>query len=89
MNLIMSVIDHVCHQEELLLQLSPSTMVMLAFQENLDKARDGFATRRACQDPRSSVGWTTEKEEMWQPVLETTRQGLASWIGTSSYSEDT
>lgn len=70
--------------EELLLQLSPSTMVLVAFQESLDKAREGFATRRACQDPRSSIGWNAEKEALWQPILETARQGVASWIGMSN-----
>ena len=69
--------------------MSPSTMILLAFQESLDKAREGFATRRACQDPRSSVGWNAEKEALWQPLLETARQGLASWIGTINSTDDT
>lgn len=82
MQLISSFLSHM--QVELLIELPFSTTILIAFQEGLEKAREGLSTRRACQDPRSSVGWSADKEAAWRPVLETSRLGVASWIGASN-----
>ena len=66
----------------LLAHAPPSTTVLIASQQGLETARQSFARRRACQDPRSSVVWTAVQEEAWQTLLESTRRGWAFWVGT-------
>mmetsp|Transcript_4402 Transcript_4402/g.12707 ORF Transcript_4402/g.12707 Transcript_4402/m.12707 type:complete len:411 (+) Transcript_4402:305-1537(+) len=68
---------------DILKQVPLSSMLMIALQEGLGKAREIFKTRRVCQDPRSSVGWTEEDEDRWKMALERCRQGHVLWIGSA------
>jgi DNA polymerase III epsilon subunit-like protein len=73
-------------QIDLLQSTLPTATILVTFQQGLDNSREAFAKRRASQDPRSSLGWGAEKEAAWQSVLESSRQGLASWIGATNSS---
>jgi hypothetical protein len=68
-------------------QMQPTTVLLVTLQQGLQHARKDYKQRRACNDPRSSVGWSTEKEEAWKQVLESTRSGLVYWVGASNLLE--
>lgn len=57
---------------------------MVAVQGELQKAQDMFKQRRACQDPRSSIEWSSDKEEGWKKLLESTRAGHVHWFSAAT-----
>lgn len=61
----------------------PTTLILVAIQEGLATAQEARRKKQACQDSRSTMGWTTEQEESWQSMLNSSRNGNAVWIGAS------
>jgi hypothetical protein len=64
--------------------VSTTTIVLVAFQRGWKEAKAHSNRRKACQDPRSTFGWTDEEEKNWEKVLERCRSGPAFWIGASN-----
>lgn len=59
-------------------------MTTIAIQAGLEATRKRLKTRRAAQDPRSSMGWGDDQEEAWKLLLEVSRNGLVIWISASN-----
>ena len=55
-------------------------MLMVAIQTSLQKAKDELKQRKACQDVRSSLGWSEENERVWTELLDSTRYGYVQWF---------
>jgi hypothetical protein len=71
-------------QSDVTEQVAPTTILLLSLQQGFHHAKDVHRQKRACQDPRSSIGWSIQNEETWQQVLETARSGLVYWVGASN-----
>ena len=56
---------------------------MVAIQGELQTAKDMFKRRGACRDSRSSVGWSSDNEETWKGLLESTRVGHVQWFSAA------
>jgi len=65
-------------------KLPSKCVLMVAVQGELHKARDMFKQRRACLDPRSSIEWSSDREESWKKLLESTRAGHVHWFSAAT-----
>jgi hypothetical protein len=66
--------------------MSPTTILLVSVQQGFQKARELSKQRRACQDPRSSLGWTGEQEEAFKSVNDDSRNGQVFWVGAKNES---
>ena len=57
---------------------------MVAVQGELQNAQDIFKQKRACLDPRSSIEWSSDREESWKKLLESTRVGYVHWFSAAT-----
>ncbi|KAG7372503.1 exonuclease [Nitzschia inconspicua] len=67
--------------ENILEKLPQPCILVIAMQYGLDGARVASGQRKVCQDVRSSVGWSKEKEKVYQKELDRTRWGHVHWFG--------
>jgi DNA polymerase III epsilon subunit-like protein len=72
---------HHTFQQDIVGKLPPVCVLAISVQHGLQQATETFQRRRACQDRRSSVGWSEENELMWQNQLNQTRFGHVQWFG--------
>jgi hypothetical protein len=75
-------------QADVTAQIAPTTVLLIALQTGFQSAKDMLKQRRACQDPRSSMGWPMEKEEAWNKALECCRSGVVYWVGASTLRQE-
>lgn len=60
--------------------MSKTTIVVIAMQCGYERAAQLTKGRRARQDPRSTVGWSTQQEETYQAAVDACRTGTTLWI---------
>ena len=69
---------------DLLDRMLPGTMILISMQGGHEALLDLGKQRKACQNPKSSLGWTIEQEKIWTDKIESCRSGIAMWIGDPS-----
>lgn len=62
-------------------RMLPGTIVLVSMQGGHQSLLDLGKQRKACQSPKSSLGWTIEQEKGWTDKIEACRSGIAMWIG--------
>jgi hypothetical protein len=67
-------------QKDIAITIPPSSVLMVSLQADFQKSVERNRQRQACQDARSTVGWSIKQEEDWQSTLEVTRNGYVVWI---------
>ena len=66
--------------------LPSSAIMMVSIQQGYHNAKQVYNQKQACLDPRATVPWSLEKENDFQRVLETSRNGMVYWVGASNTS---
>jgi hypothetical protein len=56
--------------------------MLFLFQRGYDDAKAISKQRVACNDVRSTLGWTDEQEDDWAKSVEKARSCEALWIGS-------
>jgi hypothetical protein len=69
-------------------KLPPTSLLLIAIQQNYHLAEQIYKQKRASQDPRATFGWSAEQDEMFQRALENTRSGVVYWVGASNELSD-
>ena len=64
--------------------MSPTTILLISIQQGYHHAKELYRQKQVCQDPRSSVQWSLEKEDNFQQALERARIGMVYWVGASN-----
>jgi hypothetical protein len=65
-------------------RILPGTLVLVSMQGGHQVALDLAKNRKACQNPKSSLGWSIDQEKAWADHVDACRSGLAFWIGDRS-----
>jgi hypothetical protein len=64
--------------------ISSATVLAVALQGGYERAASMTKQRRVRQDPRTTVGWTTQEEDEWFAAIEASRHGSTFWISAKS-----
>jgi hypothetical protein len=60
----------------------PGTTVLVAMQRSYNGLIEKAKQRKACQNPKSSLGWSGEQERDWKKAMHDCQMGMAFWIGS-------
>jgi hypothetical protein len=69
-------------------KLPPTSLLLIAIQQDYHLAEQIQKQKRASQDARATVGWSAEQDERFQATLENTRSGVVYWVGASNELSD-
>jgi hypothetical protein len=60
---------------------SSATMVVIAIQAGITKTNEMAKARRVRQNPKATIGWSEEEEQIWSAASLECQKGFVLWVG--------